>query len=201
MDRLENAADQPVADGGFRVVARLLCWGVGGLLAGGTLLYLFTAWATGPAWRTTTGSLIHAGVEADRRNGSCLSRRARLRGDLCPYTLYSPEISYRYQVAGREYLGDGIGDGINRNYYRRDEALAALGRYTRGPLTVYYDRSNPARSALDTGIVSRFFYIVGGIGLLLIATGFVLRETESGDEAAPETVPTEDDGEGYAPQR
>lgn len=181
----------PVADTGWRTVARLLCTWFGILLLGSTLLYLFTAWATGPAWRTTTGSVITAHIEADRRNGSCLSRRARLRGQNCPYILYSPEISYRYQVDGREYRGDGIGDGGDRNYYSRDGALAALGRYTRGRLTVYYDRDNPARSALDTALFTRVFLIVGGTGLLLIVIGLVIHDVEQADEGErpPEPEP------------
>lgn len=193
---------EPVSRPAWRTAVRLACWALGGLMLGIALLELFLAWATGPAWRSTTGSVISAHVGADQKNGRCLGRRA---GRNCPYVMYSPEISYRYQVGGREYRGDGIGDGVGRNYYRRDEALAALGRYTRGPLTVYYDSANPARSALDTGIVSRWLLILGGIGLLLVAAGFMLRETEDGGEDAPPAelaTPADEEGEGgYAPQR
>jgi hypothetical protein len=162
----------------WRVVTRILCLVTGAGTLACCALYLLLAWATGPDWTPVNGMVVSSGIDASEHTQYQSGRR----GGSYRYTLYSVSIDYRYQVGGRDYDGHGIGDGIDRNYTSRSEAVAVLTYYTRGALVVYYDRANPARSALDTGIVSRIVLFVGAIGLALFLVGFVLRRMDAVDE-------------------
>lgn len=182
----------------WRQIAWLMCVWTGVAITGGCLIAVAIGWANAPSWGSVRGDVTSASVETVETTRRGFGSRGRSYRDI----QYEPEISYRYQVDGQVYHGDGIGDGGDYRYETRDGALAALAPYTRGPLTVYYDRSNPERSALDTAMWSRLGLYVAGFGLLLTLVGLALRGIwATVDETPGNDAPPPDDASGFAQQR
>jgi hypothetical protein len=146
--------------------AAILCFVLGLLVLALCALYLINAWRSAPSWASAPGVVTRNTVQV--YNGTHGRLHAR-------YTSYIPAIEYHYEVDGRDYRGQGIGDGVDHTYNNPEEALAEMAPYTHGPLTVYYDRADPSHSALDTGLVWRFILIPLGIGLAFMGFGFALR--------------------------
>lgn len=151
-------------------VGPLLCAGLGGLLTGVALLWLAIHWFSAPGWATAEGRIVQAGVTS----GSYTVSRANGRGTR-QETRYRADISYRYTVGGRDYTGQGIGDGVDWNYWSYESAAAAVAPYNQAVVTVYYDPSDPGRSALDTSVFGIVPLILGGAGLPLLGLGLWLR--------------------------
>ena len=155
-------------------IGPLLCFGLGAPLAALALLWVAVHWLSAPSWATVEGQLVQARVTSDTRTVSSGSSRNGGSGTR-QQTSYRADIVYHYQVAGRDYTGYGVGDGEDWNYWSYDGAAAAVARYSRAPLIVYFDPADPERSALDTNIFGIVPPVMGGIGLVLLGLGFWLR--------------------------
>jgi hypothetical protein len=164
----------------LRIFARFVSLGFGYLLLAGCALYLVLAWLDEPSWSSVQGTVTEKGVLPF--STSFVGKY----GSNYENTRYQPRINYRYRVGGRDYEGIRIGEGWTPNYAARSDAVIALARYSRSPLTVYYDPTNPGRSVLITGIVPGFIMVLGSIGLLLVALSYIIRWVNAGDEAAEE---------------
>jgi hypothetical protein len=152
----------------------LFCFGLGGPLAGLALLWLAVHWLSAPGWASVEGQVVQARVKADTRTVSSGSSRTGGSGTR-QESYYRADIVFHYRVNGRDYTGYGIGDGEDWNYWSYGSAVAAVARYSGPIVTVYYDPSNPERSALDTNIFGIVPVIMGGLGAGLLVLGFWLR--------------------------
>jgi hypothetical protein len=82
---------------------------------------------------------------------------------------YVPEVSYRYEVEGREFSSRRVYLS-ETGFPKLRAASAVIARYPKGDgVTVHYDPSHPKRACLEpVRRESRFF----GIAILLIAVAF-----------------------------
>ncbi len=159
-----------------RIVTGLLCRMFGLTILVSCLLYLLIVWAMAPRWQSVTGMIVKR--EINWQSGGRSSRGSANLGS------YHPEITYSYQVAGQDYTSRRIGDGTTgRNYYIRSFAHRAIDRYPFGPVTVYYDPTNPARSALDPSVLNGLVLGLSGFGLLLAAIGYRMRRKDAAAKA------------------
>ena len=81
--------------------------------------------------------------------------------------VYSPYVSYEYQVGGRSLSGSRIRFGSASS---RDQAKAAavLQRYPEGKaVTVYYDPARPDEAVLERSAAGSASYLYLGVGFLL----------------------------------
>ena len=163
-------------------VGPLLCLALGAPLAAIALLWVAVHWLSAPGWATVEGQLVQAQVATDTRTVSASATRNR-GGGTRQQTYYRADIVYHYRVAGRDYTGFGIGDGQDWTYWSYESAAAAVARFGRGPLIVYYDPADPERSALDTNIFGLVPLIMGGVGLVLLGFGLWLRRRSRGTMA------------------
>ena len=163
-----------------RLFLRLLLTILGFGLLAGSLVFLLASRLSTASYATTTGYVVASYVSLTSCRGA--TNRGRSGEE---YPCYRPEISYRYTVAGRDYSGDGLYDDSNYNYDDPVDAAAALAPFQRATVTVYYLPSNPERSALVIGAWNHWIWIVGGIGLLLVAAARWFRSAEP-DDASPD---------------
>ncbi len=144
----------------LRAIADVLCKTGGLMLVAGCLGYLAFFWATAPRWESVTGTVVSREIVTHARSGT--------RGS----STHRPELTYTYRVGGQDYRSRRIGDSeVSRNYYIRSLAVRAIDSYPLGPVTVYYDPTDPRRSALDTSLLNIFVIMAGGFGLLLATFG------------------------------
>jgi hypothetical protein len=90
---------------------------------------------TAQEWPSTSGVVLESRVEAYTAD----VMRAR------------PKVVYAYTVEGQRYQGKQIRAGVKIAHpLLRQQAIEVIGRYPEGSMvTVYYDPSNPAESALE----------------------------------------------------
>jgi len=102
-------------------------------------------------------------------NGVITSASIQRQHGLHHGNVYSPNISYDYQVAGVAYAGTRIRFGMTLSAER--EAQAAVNRYPpRQQVRVFYSPADPAKSVLETGI-SIGVWLELGLGGVFFATG------------------------------
>jgi hypothetical protein len=154
----------------------ILCFAFGGLLLAIALFWMASAWLSAPAWATVVGQIEQAGVTSET---AMVQGMSTLHNERHPELRYGPDVVYHYRVSGQDYTGFGIGDGFNQSYANVEDAAAAVAPYRQRPtVTVYYDPANPEHSCLDTSPMLGFLpWVIGGIGLLLLALGLWLRRT------------------------
>jgi hypothetical protein len=86
--------------------------------------------------------------------------------------VFSPEISYIYQVAGLEYTSNRLTFGGKKSYSKRANAEKVTALYPVGSqLPVYYDPKNPKEAVVDrTAKISNMLLI---FGIMFIIIGLV----------------------------
>ena len=83
--------------------------------------------------------------------------------------LYTPRLTYRYQVNGKEYEGSRIDLTSQRKFYTQQAANAVLLEFDPdGAVPVYYNPKRPAESLLKPGVSSATWVISALIIVLLI---------------------------------
>ena len=112
-------------------------------------------------WPTAPGTVLESEV---RRYGLSVETGRR----------YYPAVRYRYEVAGRSYVG-------KRLYFdemawaSRSTAARLAGKYSPGAtVTVRYDPHDPARALLEPGLSGAGNYGVLGCALVVIGLFFVV---------------------------
>ena len=91
--------------------------------------------------------------------------------------VFTPEISYTYQVAGLEYTSNRLSFGGKKSFSKRENAEKVTSLYPIGlKLPVYYDPKNPKEAVVDrTAKISNMVLILGimfiFIGLVTILIG------------------------------
>ena len=154
-----------------RIVAGMVCKMFGLTSLASCLLYIAIAWAMAPRWQSVTGTIVYRDISWHA--GGRSSRGGATLGS------YDPYVTYNYQVAGRDYSSHRIRDsGLSVTSYFRSFAASAIDRYPFGPVTVYYDPNNPARSALETSVLNGLVLGLGGFGLLIAGIGFRMRRKD-----------------------
>ncbi len=121
------------------------------------------------AWPLTTGMITATGVRESTSEDSDGSRS----------TTCFPEVTYDYQVGGRNLSGSRIGVGSTSSTNQPAAALIA-NRYAVGSkVEVFYDPSEPAYAVLVRGTNSKLVATIaasGAIALVMaVVTNFVLR--------------------------
>jgi hypothetical protein len=108
-------------------------------------------------WPTITGTVTESRLKEDRVKQQGIEKVS-----------YTPEVRYRYEVAGRPYSGYKIGQ-FSGGYSEKGDAQAVLGRYQlNGQVKVYHDPNNPAEAILEPGMATTdYFYLAVGPGMLV----------------------------------
>ena len=113
------------------------------LILGGLGVFLYRQRQKGSAaelaaqeWLSTTGTVLASKIQV-RRTG-------RSRSEI-------PVVLYQYEVKGKMFQGNTIRAGKQYfNVRMAGQAQQTVARYAAGKkVTVYYDRNNPAQSALE----------------------------------------------------
>lgn len=85
-------------------------------------------------------------------------------------TLYTPGITYRFTVNGREYTSDRYSLGAETGWGAPRTAEKKVNEYPAGsPVTVYYDPKAPADSVLDRRLTGGWLVWAMAFGLLVLA--------------------------------
>ncbi|NJD61017.1 MAG: hypothetical protein C3F13_01220 [Anaerolineales bacterium] len=125
-------------------------------------------------WLATTGAIKESRV----KQGSSMLMSSDEDGESTP--VYTPEISYTYQVAGVEYASKRISFGGTKSYSKPENAEKDVALYPVGKeMTVYYDPKNPKEAVLDrTAKISNMILIMGImfiiIGVVTVVVGALL---------------------------
>lgn len=103
-------------------------------------------------------------------------------------TEYSPDVSYIYQVEGREYDGSRISFGGTNG--GEEEAIRYTQRYPIGKkVSVYYDPSRPERAVLEPGSCTgceQSLTFLGSVALIALLVFFIYLRSARTREEAPE---------------
>ena len=149
------------------VVLLLLGLGVA-FMTGGCVATAFSAQFAldilqSPNWPTTQG--VVEATNIDIRTGQIRTVDGQPSG-----LYYTPEIVYRYTVAGEEYRNDTFGRYISESYDRRSDAEAYLAQFPVGAtVTVFYKPSDPSVAVLEAGGPIRWYFpLFGALGSLLL---------------------------------
>ncbi len=108
-------------------------------------------------WPTTKGTVLSSEVAIEPVMGNAMSMAA---------------VAYSYEVGGQTLQGRGLRVGKPRYFNKPDKAAALAAQYPVGSqVTVHYDPTTPARTALDLaigeGYVPLAMYSFGGTFLVL----------------------------------
>ncbi len=145
-------------------------WAVAGLLAlmgvvffGVGFSILSTARAS-KSWPTDEGKVSDLKIVEREETETDKSGRPHTR------TMYTPELTYAYEVEGRTYQGSDLTPGGGKSSYSlRSMAEGELAPYTRAPaVSVHYNPQDPARACLRTeaGFAPIAFMGFGCVALL-----------------------------------
>jgi hypothetical protein len=96
-------------------------------------------------WPTTTGKMTQASLEERKTNVT--------RGGVTEVEIsYRPVLQYRYEVAGKGYLGSRLGP-VTVYLKAKDEADAVVARYpVNADVKVYYDPQSAKDLVLEPGL-------------------------------------------------
>lgn len=115
-------------------------------------------------WPTTEGTIIASGIV--RESSSSTNTTVSTGG-----SVYKPEVAYRYEVGGKEYVSNRI-ELMDISTSNRGRAESIGSAYNTGDrVRVYYDPGNPERAVLQPGGKSgSCLMIVVGAGFVIIAS-------------------------------
>ncbi len=104
--------------------------------------------------------------------GRVLSSEAQMVSRQKDKSTYAPNVSYRYEVDGKEYQSSRL-TIVPRNYRGQQWVTEILASYpVGGVVVVHYDPKEPANCMLDTSTTgSEWAYPIGGV--LMIGVGFL----------------------------
>ena len=118
------------------------------------------------SWSETIGTVTESRVE--QSTNVLMSNDEDNEGT----PVFSPEISYTYQVAGLEYTSKRLTFGGKKSFSKRDNAEKVTALYpVYSQLPVFYDPKNPKEAVIDrTSKISNMILI---FGILFIIIGLV----------------------------
>ncbi len=116
------------------------------------------------AWPTAQGQILHARLREEQDPS--------LEGDRTE-TVWVPQVTYRYWVAGREYQGHALTLQQPPTFSTRRRAEQFLAHYRPGQrVTVYYNPLFPLDAVLQPALPSGFtLHLVGGALFLALGVG------------------------------
>jgi hypothetical protein len=89
--------------------------------------------------------------------------------------VFSPEISYTYQVAGLSYSSKRLSFGSVKSFSKRENAEKAAAVYPVGKqLTIYYDPKNPKEAVADRTAKKSNLMLIFGILFIIIGLATIL---------------------------
>lgn len=134
----------------------------------GLLVLLFALSFTSYVWKvsrwpTTTGRIVSSGADAYEDWRDRLARSY-------PRTFHKAAVVYRYEVNGREYLGDRVRLGVVVSATSPGVARRLAAKYPVGrEVTVYYDPQRPGESVLRPRSLWHLLIWLVAAGMLYLA--------------------------------
>jgi hypothetical protein len=133
------------------------------LLAVGTAVVAWSVWELVQAisssrWLQTEGVILVSDLQRTRDAEGGYS--------------YRPEISYRYQVGGSEFVASRYKFGAGMSLSWSGPAARATQKFPIGSrVTVFYDPADPQEAVLESGVTSLVWLSLAG-GAIFLALGF-----------------------------
>jgi uncharacterized protein DUF3592 len=148
-------SDQPssASRGSVITTALVAAWPAALILGLIGLVNALRTWrqaAAASAWPIAPGVVVKSDVAKGKRGSSLGHGNTR-------WTVYHAELSYRYEVGGRQFEGHRAQFGARGTARVKAESQTAADAYSTGQaVQVHYDPKNPAESVLDAGLDSRW---------------------------------------------
>lgn len=148
----------------LEAVIGLMFAGLGACFAAWSLWELIQAVAS-KKWARTDGVVVVSDLQRSRDSDGGY--------------MYRPEISYRYEVNGNEFVASRprFGSSVSVNW--SGPAVRITRKYKAGSrVTVFYDPTDPSQSVLEPGVtVLVWVSLVGGLIFTTLGFAFVLSAT------------------------
>lgn len=150
------------------VLLTLFCCLISALF-GGVGIYLITSSTAASDWPTASGIVVESDVRKKER---------RKQDGSGSYSVYTPRVVYKYEVADKSYQCDRIGYDDYESYIpSAGTAFDKVKEYSVGKaVEVRYDPLDPSNATLETS-VGRFWCVMflisavsGGIGSLMLVS-------------------------------